>query len=219
MREWQTEADRLAAEGRAQGEAPTAWFDKLYRQATEGTTSMPWDREAPNVVLDAWLAGRRPPVGGTAVQVGCGLGADAERLASLGWRTTAFDVSPTAVAVAKERHPDTEVDYRVANLFDLPAGWRFDLVVEIFTVQALPLSERTAATAAVRRLVAPGGTLVVIQATRDDNELDPTGPPWPLTRAEMEAFAADGLTRAGLELRERPGDLGGWVWLGEFRRV
>lgn len=219
MRSWQSEADRLATEGRARGEAPTAWFDRLYRQATDGTTSMPWDRESPNVALSSWLEGRRATAGASAVQIGCGLGADAEHLASRGWRTTAFDVSPTAVSVARERHPRSPVEYVVADLFDLPADWRFDLVVEIFTVQALPLSERPAATAAVRSLVAPGGTLVVIQAPRDDKDRDPTGPPWPLTRAEMEAFAAGGLTLTDLEVRERPGDLGGYVWLGEFAQA
>lgn len=220
MREWHSEADRLAAEGRARGEAPTAWFEKLYRAAAEGTTSMPWDREAPNVALAGWLDGRTAPDGATAVQVGCGLGTDAEHLASLGWRTTAFDVSPTAVSVARDRHPDSSVDYVVADLFDLPADWRFDLVVEIFTVQALPLSSRAAATAAVRSLVAPGGTLVVVQLVRSEDETDPAGPPWPLSRSEVEAFAGEGLELVELEEVARP-EIGpdAGLWCAELRRA
>lgn len=217
MREWHTEADRLAAEGQAAGDPPTAWFDRLYHQATTGESSMPWDRAAPNPVFADWLRGRTPAEGARAVQVGCGLGADAEHLASLGWRTTAFDVAPTAVQIARERHPGSSVDYRVADLFDLDAGWRFDLVVEIFTVQALPLSERRRATEAVRGLVAPGGTLLVVQMPRPDEVTDPDGPPWPLSRAEMEAFAGAGVRLERLEQVDRPDLEGATLWRGEYR--
>ena len=65
----------------------------------------------------------------------------------------------------------------------------YDLVVEIYTVQALPRTLRTAATAAVGSLVAAGGTLVVIQAVLGPDEDPAQGPPWPLTRTEIEAFA------------------------------
>ena len=59
-------------------------------------------------------AGRR------AVVVGAGLGADAEHLVQHGWRTVAFDVSPAAVRLARQRHPDSQVAYQVADLLALP---------------------------------------------------------------------------------------------------
>ena len=86
----------------------------------------------------AYVAGR-DGTGRRAVVVGAGYGADAEHLAALGYETTAFDISPAAVAAARERYPDSAVDYRVADLLDLPDDLvgAFDLVVEIYTIQAL----------------------------------------------------------------------------------
>ena len=73
--------------------------------------------------------------GRRALAVGAGLGFDAEHLAALGSATTAFDVAPTAVAMARERFPGSRLDYCVADLLDLPREWEgaFDLVVEIIT--------------------------------------------------------------------------------------
>jgi methyltransferase family protein len=72
--------------------------------------------------------------------VGCGLGADAEFMAGLGFTKTAFDVSPTAIQLAREHYPRTAVRYVTADLLHVPAAWQhaFDLVVEIITLQALP---------------------------------------------------------------------------------
>jgi len=119
----------------------------------------------------------------------------------------------TAIALARERFPRSAVEYVVADLLDPPDGWRhaFDLVVESITVQALPVSLREAATAGVRSLVAPGGTLVVYSGIRGEGE-EVEGPPWPLTRSEVERFAGDGLEFAWLERREGR-------WLAELRRA
>ncbi|MFG3701831.1 class I SAM-dependent methyltransferase [Micromonospora sp. NPDC047620] len=180
---------------------------------------MPWDRDAPHGMLVGWTAERGlTGAGRRAVVVGCGYGRDAEHVAGLGFATVAFDISPTAVGAARERHPGSPVDYRVADLFDPPSGWRhrFDLVVESMTVQALPTRLRAAATAGVAALVAPGGTLLVIAAGRDDDEAPPAGPPWPLTRAEVDGFAVGGLTPVRVEAHDDAA--GVRRWRAEFHR-
>ncbi|WP_200961968.1 methyltransferase domain-containing protein, partial [Phycicoccus sp. Soil803] len=49
----------------------------------------------------AWAEAQNLAGGGReALVVGCGYGADAEYLASLGYRTTGFDFAPTAIAAA-----------------------------------------------------------------------------------------------------------------------
>src|SRR5690606_31886230 len=128
-----------------------------------------------------------------------GLGADAEHLARLGYATTAFDVSPSAVAAARTRNVGSPVTYAVADLLDLPPAWAgaFDLVVEIYTVQAVSRDVRRPMVDGVRSLVAPGGTLFVVQAAVE--EPDDEGPPWPLTRAELESFGTQGLTTVAVE--------------------
>ncbi|MGN9813077.1 class I SAM-dependent methyltransferase [Micromonospora sp. BQ11] len=213
------DADRLAAESLAAGD-PTGWFDRLYREAARGAAVVPWERTAPHGLLVDWTAAHRVAGDGRrAVVVGCGYGRDAEHVAGLAFATVAFDISPTAVAAARERHPDSAVDYRAADLFDTPASWRhgFDLVVESMTVQALPLRLRPAATAAVGELVAPGGTLLVIAAGRGDDDTRPAGPPWPLSRAEVDAFATGGLTPVRVEHFQDPE--GVRRWRAEFRRA
>ena len=128
---------------------------------------------------------------------------------------TAFDVSPTAIEGARRRFPNSTVDYRVADLLELPPEWvgAFDLVAECITVQALPVALRSRAIGAIASAVAPGGTLVVVSGISDgDGRRD--GPPWPLTRAELDRFeetlrpVSVGVARVGSEAR----------WRGEYVR-
>jgi SAM-dependent methyltransferase len=206
--DWDLRADRLAAQAIAGGH-PTAWFDRLYTEGRRGEVLMPWNRQHPHPVLAERLDGHVGD-GRSGIVVGCGLGADAEFLARLGFATTGFDVSETAIEVARERHPG--IDFRVADLFDLPREWwqSFDFVVEIFTVQALPESVRAEASAAVATLLAPGGTLLVVANARAEGSVA-DGPPWPLTRSQIEGFAVDGVTTVSIEQTDRH-------WIGEFTR-
>ena len=168
---------------------PTGWFEELYLKAEAGEAQVPWDKEAPNPGLVDW----GPPDGAglRALVVGSGLGNDAEFVAGRGYDTTAFDVAPTAIATTKRRFPDSKVNYLVADLLHPPADWHhaFDLVVENITVQALPPDYHAEATARIADFVAPGGTLLVLSAASDPDETA-DGPPWPLTRSEVDAFAA-----------------------------
>ena len=148
-----------------------------------------------------------------ALVVGCGFGADAEYLSSLGFDVTAFDVAPTAVRAAQERHPGSAVNYVVADLLDPPQAWAeaFAFVFESLTVQSLPESVRSRAIARVGAFVAPRGTLLVVASARDEADGPPEGPPWPLTRAEVDSFARGGLEAAQVEALPGP------RWRAEFR--
>jgi len=187
----------LAAQHLAGGDA-TGWFEALYIEAAEGQAVVPWDREEPSPVVRTWL--EEEGIDGkdrSAVVVGCGFGRDAELLARHGFRTTGFDIAPTAIKGAHDRHPDSPVTYEVADLLDLPSAWlgAFDLVVESMNLTGIPSGPvREAATAGVTSLVAPGGTLFVVAVAREEGEIV-DGPPWPLDRTEAEAFGAGLTTR------------------------
>jgi len=190
----------LAADAVAAND-PTAWFDRLYVQANEGQATVPWDHEQPQQLLVDWaeqhgISGHGEP----ALVIGAGLGRDAEYVAGLGFSTTAFDISETAVETARQRHPDSTVDYRVANLLELPPDWlgRFDFVFESLTVQSLPQPPRHTAIARVRELLRPGGTLLVVANARDEGA-EVEGPPWPLTPSEVTLFAGDDVTVTATE--------------------
>jgi len=212
-----SDTTRLAAASLAAGD-PTGWFEQLYAEAGAGTAEVPWDVPRPSKLLAGWArAGAVTGAGRRALVVGCGLGRDAEFLAGLGFATTAFDISATAIRTARERHPGSPVEYGVADLLDPPPQWRggFDLVLESNNVQALPKPERDRAIAHVGPLVARGGTLLVLAAAATGAGTD--GPPWPLSRAEIDAFAAPGLTPVRVEELDDADDPLVRRWRAEFR--
>src|SRR5262249_4430204 len=125
----------------------------------------------------------------------------------------------TAGAGARSRAP--AADYPRGALLTPPASWRgaFDLVVEIYTVQPLHGTARTTAVSMLPRLVAPGGTLLIIAHATEQSApgRDPASFPWPLTRAEIDS-AADLLHPVKIELLrddETPPTL---RWRAEFNR-
>jgi SAM-dependent methyltransferase len=210
-------ARRLAGESLADAD-PTGWFERLYSAAADGGGAVPWDRGHAHPLLIEWADATRPDGRGKqALVVGSGLGDDAELVVGLGYDTVAFDISETAVRTARSRYPDSAVDYVTSDLLDPPTAWTqaYDLVVESQTVQSLPPDAHLAAIDSVGRFVAPGGLLVVIAL----GEVEPfDGPPWPLTRSEIDAFAADGLSAARVEDLPHPENPGLRRWRAEFRR-
>jgi len=195
------------------------FFDRLYVAAGGGGDPVPWDRGgAPQQLLADWAAEREVTGGGRrAVVVGCGLGGDAEFLARLGFAVVGFDFSAPAIEAARMLNPTSAVDYEVADLLALPPGWvgGYDLVVESLTVQSLPRSIRPRVIAAVRSLAAPGGTVLVISSQQGVREESSIGP-WPLSRADVDAFAGDGFELVRLE--QPPGPDGLPRWRVEFHR-
>jgi SAM-dependent methyltransferase len=174
-------------------------FEQIYRQAGDDLGAVPWASLAPMPALVDWLDPQPPPDGQRALIIACGLGDDAEEVSRRGYQVTAFDLVPAAIAHCHERFPDSAVDYQVADVFRLPTGWRqaFGLVVEIRTLQSLPLDERAEAAASIAATVAPGGRVFVHGLYRDDGQ--PAGHrPWPLSPGDLAGF-----DRAGLSENER----------------
>jgi SAM-dependent methyltransferase len=199
-------ARELAAEFHRKGD-PTGWFEVLYREAEEGKSTIPWDDRHPTPhLVGFWMQHPLPTEGKSALVTGCGLGDDAEQLAAWGFRTTAFDISGTAIRAVRKRFPNSAVDYQAANLLKPPKDWRdrFDFVFEANTLQVLPPALRAQATENIADFLRPGGLLLVIARSREPSE--PEGQmPWPLTRSEISAFTALGLEELLFEI-VRDGD-------------
>ncbi len=183
----------------------TEWFDPLYQQAAGDADKVPWARSTTHPELKSWLKAHDiQGEGRRALAVGCGLGDDAEELSRRGFKVTAFDISETAIEWCRQRFPETSVHYEVADLFALPADWQqaFDFVLECYTIQALPLALREQTMGAIAALVKPRGELLVICHGRSEDITEPPGPPWPLTRSELELFRNYKLTE--LDFVENP---------------
>lgn len=191
----------LAAEYTRKGEQ-LGWFERLYQEAERGDAVVPWADMVPNPRLVAfWKKRPLETAGKSALVIGCGLGDDSEQLAAWGFRTTAFDISPTAIGNTKKRYPESKVAYVVADLFHPRAEWSesFDFVLEVYTVQAFTGELRGKAIDAIARFVAPGGRLLVIARGREEGEAEVQGPPWPLTRGEIDGFKRAGLVEESFE--------------------
>jgi SAM-dependent methyltransferase len=211
-------ARNLAREAIARGDV-TGWFEQLYRESESEGFAISWVDLAPNPFLVEWLRGRPATPQGRAAVVGCGYGDDAELLAGLGLEVTAFDISATAVEHCRSRFPESRVGYVVGDALNPATEWigAFDFVFEAYTVQVLPGEARAVCARSIGSLVGPGGVLLAVARSRTPS--DPEGlMPWPLTRAELDEFAAPGLELANLAEIVEPGDPPVPRFIAEFRR-
>ncbi len=148
-------------------------FDKDYWEAHWKQAEEQGVRRAvgPNPHLVRETTGLVP---GTALDAGCGEGAEAIFLAAEGWRVTAADISAEVLVRASDRAtrggvPADRVAWIEADLSTWEPGRRFDLVTTHYAHPAMPplaFYERIA------DWVAPGGTLLIVGHlhTPDTNE-------------------------------------------------
>jgi len=200
-RERTKEIQRRFAE---QGDA-TGWFDALYKEAAGDNEKIPWADLEPNRFFVEYakkinLEGNNR----NALVVGCGLGDDARLLHDLGFKVTAFDISPTAIEWARRLHHDTDINFVVADLFDTPKEWyqAFDFVLEIYTIQPLPLEMRSKVIDAIANFVQfPEGRLIVVTRGREDDE-EPIELPWALSRQDLSRFDENGFEQINFEISQ-----------------
>lgn len=195
----------IAAEFGKSGDE-TGWFEALYKEAEGNNESIPWADLEPNRFLQEWADNTNLRGDGRkALVVGCGLGDDAKFLYDLGFDVTAFDISPTAIEWAKKLHADTEIRFETADLFQPFRGWlgAFEFVLEVYTIQPLPLAIREKVIDAIAAFVAPDGELIVVTRGREDDE-EPLELPWALSRKDLSQFEMNGFEQIGFEIM--PGD-------------
>ncbi|MFC4910686.1 class I SAM-dependent methyltransferase [Actinomadura gamaensis] len=112
-----------------------------------------WDRER-RAILSREL--RRLGSPGRAAHLGCGDGGDSLHLRRHGWRTTALDTDPAAVAAV--RALGVEAVHGDPRHLPLPSGG-FDLAVAFGVLARIEDDHRAAAE--IARVLRPGGTALV----------------------------------------------------------
>ncbi|MGP4104917.1 class I SAM-dependent methyltransferase [Nonomuraea sp. KM90] len=135
------------------------FWERHWQQGRAGDTGS-MGGNPPNPYLARETGGLAP---GTALDAGCGGGAEAIWLASRGWQVTAADISSEALARAAERAAASGAGERLrwveADLSVWTPGARFDLVMTHYAHPAMPQLEFYDRIAG---WVAPGGTLLVV---------------------------------------------------------
>ncbi|WP_027942672.1 methyltransferase domain-containing protein [Amycolatopsis taiwanensis] len=111
--------------------------------------------------------------GRTVVDVGCGGGRAVAELADRGARAVGVDLDPEMIAVARQRWPAAE--FHVGEACELPletgsvAGYRADKVLHL-------LDDPARAVAEARRVLAPGGRIVLLGQDWDAIVIDSDDP-------------------------------------------
>ena len=120
---------------------------------------------SPNPYLAQETDGLTP---GTALDAGCGTGAEAIWLASRGWKVTGADISAAALthaaASAAKQTVATGVTWVEADLTIWEPGGLFDLVTTNYAHPAMP---QLAFYRRIADWVAPGGTLLIVGHLHD----------------------------------------------------
>ena len=175
-----------------------AAVEEVYRSSGGVHARVPWAHAKANPALVAWLNARASGLvrcGARVAVVGCGLGADAIALANRGYEVCAFDACPSAIEHAKARYPGHAGIFRVCDLREMPSTMRhrYDLVVEIHTLQSMAPEHRVTLASGIEPLVSAHGRLLVIARGREDGiGLDEVqGPPYPFTPEELRALMGE----------------------------
>ena len=168
---------------------PFGWFDSIYTDAKGNHEDVFWADLEPSPYLLKWLKDNPIPQNKKAIAIGCGVGDDAEAMSEVGYEVTAFDISPEAIKLCKQRYPNTRVNYQVQDLFNYPSSWKenFDIIYECNTIQVLPGNYRVQARKAMVLLMAKNASILVscrsrIKGTQED------AIPLPLDKEEIDSF-------------------------------
>jgi len=195
MAEFDVEKYREMVRSFQERDDPTGWFDSIYSDVKGDHRAVFWADLEPNPYLVEWM--NENPIHSKkkrAIAVGCGVGDDAEALSAAGYDVVAFDISPNAIKLCKNRYRDSSVEYIKADLFNYPSHWKeaFDVVYECNTIQVLPGKYRIQARDAMVSFLAKDARILVSCRSREiGKELD--GIPLALDKDEMDGFIKAGL--------------------------
>ena len=137
-------------------------FDRLALLDAEGWTQ--------NNHYHKFLLRHIPNGSESGLEVGCGTGAFARRLAERARRVVALDLSPEMIRVARSRSAGfANIEFYVADAMsrDLPAA-HFDCIASIATLHHLPLREMILK---LKAALKPGGVLLVLDLFEPERNL------------------------------------------------
>lgn len=145
----------------------THTFDNEYwDQIWQGDRAASMGTSQPNPHLIHEISDLTP---GTALEAGCGAGAEAIWLAACGWQVTAADIATAALDRAAERGAASgvagQVEWVQADLSTWGPDTQYDLVTSHYAHPTMPQLEFYDR---ISSWVAPGGTLLIVGHLHQD---------------------------------------------------
>ena len=147
-----------------------ASWDEAY---ASGVYRSEWESSEPSQELVCWLAAARLPRGTRVLDLGCGAGREAIFMAGCGLKVTGVDFSATAIDIARAHARDAgvTVDWRVANVLELPLAARtIDFVNDRGCFHVIARRGRRRFAAEVARVLCPGGRLLLRGSDRNSRD-------------------------------------------------
>jgi SAM-dependent methyltransferase len=195
-------------------------------------TGLPWDASYHGGTAP-WDIGRPQPAivrlaaeggfAGAVLDAGCGTGENALHIASLGLSVLGVDVAETALAIARAKAGDREIDveFATADAFQLERlGRRFETVLDCGLFHTFDVDEQPRYAASLASVTEHDGTLYVLCFSDDGPD---TGP-HPISREELRAAfnRSNGWDVAAIEpdrVRTRNHDDGAPAWFATIKRI
>lgn len=111
-----------------------------------------------------------PPVAGRVLDIGCGAGELARLLAERVEALVCVDQSPNMLERARQAVPGEATEFRIGSLEHLPLGdGEVDTVIASMVLHHIP--EPAQALLEIRRVLRPGGTLLLAELDRHEEEV------------------------------------------------
>ncbi|MGD0089447.1 MAG: class I SAM-dependent methyltransferase [Planctomycetota bacterium] len=206
-----------------------SWHEEAYqRRKREGAAG--FDKEQQSYtrfqqISATQMASPHVPRSGRLLELGCGAGNMTLWLVERGYQVSAIDLAPTAIAWTRERlaQAGRAAELRVGSVLEL-SEWpalSFDVVFDSRCLHCIIGEDRAKCLASIRRVLKPGGALLVCSMMRNARTPEIRGfdPATGLVRRGEQAIRYIGtpellsaeLERAGLRVAETGCDTEGDV--------
>ena len=138
-------------------------FDRIALVSTDGATH--------NDHYHNFLLRQLPSNCQNALDIGCGTGTFARRLAERSEQVMAVDLSPEMIRLARERSAKfPNINFELADVCDMPFQARsFDCVASIATLHHLPFAEMLLK---MKAALKPGGVLLILDLFEPEGAAD-----------------------------------------------